>query len=55
MTFDEWWNEEGVKMSDYNLAKAAWNKAIELAATQVEECEGYDFNVRLNFRVENED
>jgi len=53
MTFDEWWDQEsgwdGERLAEYHIARAAWNKAIELAADQVEQCEGTDFNLRYDF------
>ena len=55
MTFDEWWEKEsgwgGESLCDpsYHLAKAAWNKAIGLAATMAEDCEGTDFGLRAEF------
>jgi len=53
MTFDEWWEKESGRdegnLSEYHLAKAAWNKAIQLAADQLEETERWDFNLREDF------
>lgn len=41
MTFDQWWIEQAEHgnwaRGDYGIAKAAWNKAIEVAADKVAE------------------
>jgi len=45
MTFDDWWKKEsgwgGEPLDEYQLAKAAWNKAIEQAANEVRASHGH--------------
>lgn len=53
MNFDEWWEKEsgwgGERLAEYNLAKEAWNKAVDLTSEYFCDCEGTDHGVLEEF------